>query len=111
MYFLFPEIILYVLLNVDCVPTAVIGCELSTFSEDDYLYLSPLEVIENSRGKGYGTALLNYVKNFSKLSNFIGLRLICSEKLVFFYSRRGFTISSKQVKNGDYTYTMTFENK
>jgi len=41
----------------------------------DYLYLYTIQLISSFRGKGYGTALLDYLENFARSKGFQFLRL------------------------------------
>lgn len=106
----FPNMISYVVAEEDNKMVGIIGFEPCKIEEEDYFYVSPLEILEEYREMGYGTLLLQKVKELSKTFKLKGVGLFCKEDLVFYYSRRGFKVSSSIENNGEFEYLMTYEN-
>lgn len=107
----FPTIISYVVAEEDNKSVGIIGFEPCKLGDDDYFYISPLEILEEYRNKEYGTLLLEKVKDLSKVFKLKGVNLFCKEELVFFYSKRGFRVSNSIENDEDFEYFMIFENK
>jgi predicted N-acetyltransferase YhbS len=109
----FPTMISYVVAEEDNKIVGIIGFESCKLGDDDYFYISPLEILEEYRNKGYGTLLLENVKDSSKAFKLKGVSLFCKEELVFFYSKRGFRVSNsiENENDEDFEYLMIFENK
>ena len=107
----FPTMISYVVAEEDNKLAGIIGFEPCVLGDDEYFYISPLEILEEYRNKGYGTLLLEKVKDLSKVFKLTGVSLFCKEELVFFYSKRGFRVSNSIETDEEFEYLMIFENK
>jgi len=107
----FPTMISYVVAEEDNRLVGIVGFEPCKLGDDEYFYISPLEILEEYRNKEYGTLLLEKVKDLSKVFKLKGVSLFCKEELVSFYIRRGFRVSSSIEIDEELEYHMIFENK
>lgn len=107
----YPSMISYVIAEEDNKIVGIIGFEPCVLGDDEYFYISPLEILEEYRNKGCGTLLLEKVKDLSKVFKLKGVSLFCKEELVFFYSKRGFRVSDSIETDEEFEYLMIFENK
>lgn len=107
----FPTMISYVVAEEDNKIVGIIGFEPCRLGDDEYFYISPLEILEEYRNKEYGTLLLEKVKDLSKVFKLKGVNLFCKEELVSFYIRGGFRVSSSIEIDEELEYHMIFENK
>jgi len=101
----------YVVAEEDNRLVGIVGFEPCKLGDDEYFYISPLEILEEYRNKEYGTLLLEKVKDLSKVFKLKGVSLFCKEELVSFYIRRGFRVSSSIEIDEELEYHMIFENK
>jgi len=106
----FPEIISYNILKEKKKVVGIVGYEMCKFRGEDLLYISPLEVDDSYRNRGYGTLLVESIIFQSKELDLEGVCLFCFETLASYYERLGFKKTSNIVIEGKEEILMVFKN-
>lgn len=105
----YPDLLFYFILVEKEIMYGILGGEYCKYGLDDFLYISPIEIVEDRRRKGLGKLLLNEVKKQVKDSQITGLCLMCNEDVLDFYRKNGFVEEYSYIDEGKIVYFLIYK--